>query len=270
MNSINHKQMELFSPSEIERWMAESRHVDEELAKIDTQRQYWLARRDHWRALISAAQNLSAMPTTLDPPLISPAADAPIVDAPSKKRGRPPGRVPKDISWTKALEAIVANNTKGITNSDLRKDYTNSPFIKKLGNSEKSFYGAIDKLMKRKLIVRHNGYLFKPELLKQFLDDVAKGLVADLEPMPSNGHKSPFGDAIKPFLEGLPNGATSSEIVMELRKTPEFSDTLDRHKTHIYNVLARLVDTGEVLKGGGKYFRNPSKSKAASQLPEKN
>ncbi len=271
MNSINHKQMELFSPSEFERWLAEVRLIDTELEKIDARRDYLLTRREGFRTIITAAQGLSAMPTTPDPPLIAPAAEVvPHVVAP-QKRGTKPGRQIKAISWTKAIESIVSNHPKGVLNGEVRKEYKESSFATKLGNSEKSFYGAIAKLLDKKIIVRHKTYLFKPDLLKQFLEDVAKGLTPDLEePANKFGHKSPFGDAIKPFLETMPGGATTSEIMMELRKTPEFSDTLDRHKTHLYNVLARLVDSGEVLKGGGKYHRNLSKTKAASQLPEKN
>ena len=93
-----------------------------------------------------------------------------------------------------------------------------------------------------------------------FKEDLAAGRVADDEAPKNNmAHQSPFGDAVRAFMDGMPRGAESKEISAALRQNPEFADTMDRHKSHFYNVLSRLVDQGELVKGGGRYFRAPNK-----------
>src|SRR5262249_39070215 len=116
-------------------------------------------------------------------------------------------------------------------------------------------------------LVRHNGWLFTPAAHKKFMEDVAAGRAEDVEPR-TRGQHSPVGEAVKAFLQSRPNGATSAEIVQELKKNPELAGTLERNKTHIYNVLSRLVDRDcQVVKGGMKgeqrYFLAPDARVAA-------
>jgi predicted transcriptional regulator len=181
---------------------------------------------------------------------------------PAKRRGRPPGKKSgKAITWTGALLSIIRSHPTGISFSNLRSEFQSSEFAGKLGDSEKSFYGAITKLYDKGLVSKYKGYLFTSDHLKTFNENVSLGLAQDLIEVNSNGQKSPFGDAIKAFLDSRPSvGATSSELVSELKKTPEFLDTMERHKSHIYNVLSRLVHQGEIVKGGGRYFRAPGRS----------
>ena len=92
------------------------------------------------------------------------------------------------------------------------------------------------------------------------MNDISAGLAIDEKaPNRNASHQSPFGDAIKTFMADKREGVTSAEIIGELRKMPEFSGTIERHKSHAYNVLSRLVEQGDLVKGGGKYFRAPNK-----------
>jgi hypothetical protein len=168
-------------------------------------------------------------------------------------------------TWTGTIENILRRVGRGLTHDELRTELAKTHLAKKLEQTDKSFYGAIGKLADRNLIVRHNGRLFAPAIYQRFMKEVAAGRIAD-EPAPRGGHQSPFGEAIRAFLDGRPSGASSSEIISELRKTPEFLDTIDRHKTHAYNVLSRLVDQGELMKGGGRYYRAPNKGGGGDAL----
>ncbi|WP_424362995.1 hypothetical protein [Methylocystis parvus] len=198
---------------------------------------------------VIAAESTESSPLQSSAPHIEPPKPAPIKAAGSR---------PRDKSWTSTINAIVSRESSGITYEGLREELKKTHLAGKLSQTDKSFYGGIGKLVDRKLLVKHKGHLFTPEALNAFLAKVRSGEVADLEP-PAGSHHSPFGDAIKSFLDGRANGASSSEIAAELRSTPELADTMERHKTHLYNVLSRLVDQGELVKGGGRFYRSPAK-----------
>ncbi len=94
------------------------------------------------------------------------------------------------------------------------------------------------------------------------MTEVAAGRAIDDE-APKGGQHSPFGEAIKAFLGKHPMGATGGDLRLELRKTPEFAATIERHKSHLYNVLGRLVARGELTRGGGRYFLAPNAASGA-------
>ncbi len=148
----------------------------------------------------------------------------------------------------------------------MRAEVGKTVLSKKLEKTDKSFYGAIGKLAEKGTLKKHNGWLFSAPFYAEFVKDVDAGRAVDERaPNQNSAHQSPFGDAIKAFMGSRTAGATSAEIIQELRKTPEFLDTIERHKTHTYNVLSRLVEQGELVKGGGKYFRAPNKLNGATK-----
>lgn len=179
--------------------------------------------------------------------------------APPKRRGRPPRQNAEPKTWTAVMETILQKAGR-ISYDGMKTEVAKTPLAKKLAKTDKSFYGAISKLAENKSLVKHNGWLFSPMAHAKLMEDISAGLAIDEKAPDQNAaHQSPFGDAIKTFMADKREGVTSAEIIGELRKMPEFSVTIERHKTHAYNVLSRLVDKGELVKGGGKYFRAPNK-----------
>jgi hypothetical protein len=180
-------------------------------------------------------------------------------DPSRKRRGRPP-RQNGPTTWTGIMEQILANGDK-FTYDGLRAEVGKTSLANKLAKTDKSFYGAIGKLSEAGVLVKHRGWLFHKDAFEKFKRDLSAGLVEDSDAPKNNpAHHSPFGDAIKSFMDQNPGGAGSKDISDELKKTPDFADTMDRHKSHLYNVLARLVDQGELVKGGGRYYRAPNRA----------
>lgn len=209
-------------------------------------------RRDSLQKMIEGAEALGVV-------ACEPSAE-PIIETMRKVRA---ARTPATHSWTSIIEEIVRRYATGISFDALRMEVKKSPYGSKMEESDKGFYGAIGKLKDAKKLVKYKGYLFTMAQHRQFVADVAAGKIADLVEISSHNQSSPFGDAIMAFMNGRPNGATSSEIASDLKSNPEFLDTMNRNKTHFYNVLSRLVDKGELTKGGGRYYLAP-KSKAAN------
>lgn len=177
---------------------------------------------------------------------------------------RPPPKITTPATterktWTATIDAIVQQAGR-MTYDELREEISQTPLGKTLARTDKSFYGAVGKLAGQGRVVRHKGWIYSGKTYAQLKRDIAAGRAVDEEaPRTNPAHYSPFGEAIKTFMDSKPEGAQSSEIIRELRKTPDFAETMDRHKSHFYNVLSRLVEQGELAKGGNNYFRAPNK-----------
>jgi len=238
------------TPDIIEGWKAERARIR---AKIDSLQQ----RHDNFDAIILAAERLMPEADIENTPA-SPLREM-RTQTRDVKKGRPTALVrPADKTWTATINGILLKLGRA-TYDELRVEVSKTHLAKKLAQTDKSFYGAIAKLVAQDAVVRHNGWLFSSATYSQLMKDITAGRAVDEEAPKNNAQQSPFGEAIKAFMDTMPTGAPSAEIMRELRKTPEFADTMERHKSHFYNVLSRLVDQGELAKGGGKYFRAPNK-----------
>jgi hypothetical protein len=263
-NSVSSRAIEASIPTAemIAVWEAECGRIDEEIAVLQGQR-------DAYRAMIKGAQALFPFTHRIGRPPDSvgagflPVAQSLGDDAP-RRRGRPrKSAVPQ--TWTAVMEDILKRLGRS-SYDEMRTEIGKTHLAEKLEKTEKSFYGAIGKLAGSGLLIKHNGWLFSPEAYAQLLKDIEAGTAVDERAHSHNSaHQSPFGDAIKEFMNTKPEGALSSDIISELRKTPEFLDTIEKHKTHAYNVLSRLVDRGELVKGGGRYFPPRDKQWGASE-----
>jgi hypothetical protein len=204
-------------------------------------------------------------------PRISPAARPPkkkgrrlkrlkvvIEDSPQLPLKR--GKQAKPGTWTSVIHTILAKAGRGLLHSELRAEVAKTDLAERLANSDKGFYGGIAKLVAEDppRLVKHKGRLFAPATHQKFMADVAAGRATDLEDLPHIGNASPFRDAILEAMKlAFTGGATSAEIIEELKKNPALISTVLRHPTHTYNVLARMIEHGELTKWNEKYFLGP-------------
>ncbi len=252
----------------IESWERERATLKEKIASIqaraDGEKEPLKTRCDAYEKMIAGAQSLLPF---MEMNGVAPIPRGPVesIETDSvKRRGRPPTLEPAK-TWTATIEGIVKRCGR-ISYDELRAEISKTHLAKKLSKTDKSFYGAIGKLANQSSIIRRNGWLFSSAAHAKLMKDIAEGRAVDEKATSQNpGHQSPFGDAIKVFLGSRADGAASTDIIQELRKTPEFFDTIERHKSHAYNVLARLVAQGELVKGEGKYFRAPNKNMGEAQ-----
>jgi hypothetical protein len=165
-------------------------------------------------------------------------------------------------TWTGTIRGILEKVGGGLTYEELRAEVMKTDLGEKLQQNDKSFYGAIARLADGEHLVRHKGRVFASAAYEQFMKDVAAGKAADTT-APLAAHKSPMTDAVRAFLKTREYGAVSGEIVSELKKNPEFVPTLERNKTHIYNILARLKSRDEIIKKGERYLLARANQEAA-------
>jgi hypothetical protein len=234
-------------------WKKECERIGAEIRSLERTRNSLMA-------LVQAAQNVvskaapASAPTRERRPLKSRKATRVRKARPllrPRRTGRKSGGL-SEGSWTSTINTILVKVGRRVTYEELREELRKTPIADKLNRSDKGFYGAIAKLLDRKHIVKHKGWLFAAEAYKRFMDDVAHGRVTDDE-APRLVPPSPFGEAIAKFLGTRGSYATSAHIINELCKNPEFAATIERNPTHVYNVLSRLVAQGRVKKHGKLY-----------------
>jgi hypothetical protein len=242
---------------DIEGWESQCVQIDADIKAL-------LQRKGGLQSLITGARRLLPSQKVAKP---SPANQRiKKVRKATKKRVVRPPKVPKpsktakiykshgdNATWTATIQEILEKAGRGLTYEELKAEVLKTHLGEKLQRTDKSFYGAIGKLADGKHLVRHKGRLFAAAAHVQFMKDVAAGKVADT-PAPLAGHKSPMTAAVKEFLKTREFGAISSEIVHELKKNPEFVPTLEKNKTHIYNILSRLISREELFKKGERYL----------------
>jgi hypothetical protein len=254
--------------AQIKAWKREDAALEKRIEKIS-------ARRVSIRELIKHAQTLDALEEEATPSVARKRRG-------NKRRKRPaeavaPAKVHDDRRrgrkgrWATFISDIVKKSGTGmVPYAQVKQEAKAIPSLgAALERSDKGFYHAISKLNKAGTLTAYKGHLFTNAAFAQFQNDLKAGRTNDIK-VSNSAHHSPMGDAVEAMMRTRPNGAKSGHIIWELRKTPEFAETIEKNKTHPYNVLARLVKTGRLVKRGTKYYsaemKTPSKEEGASTL----
>lgn len=135
----------------------------------------------------------------------------------------------------------------------VKSEIMKTPLGPRLQRSEKGFHGAIGRLVDDKEVVRYKAHLMSADANRRFQADLKAGLVRDLR-VPNVAHHSPMGDAVLAMMKQRERGAESGHIKWELKKNPEFTEQMIKNPTHVYNVLKRLVEKGDLVKRKNRYF----------------
>lgn len=200
------------------------------------------------------------IPTT---PSSKPQVTAYFMPAPDVSAIIPRRRGPES-EWKPIIRMIVETApAQPVSYSDAKTEILKSDLAEKFKQSDKGFYNAISRLAKAGEIVSYKGHLFAPAAFQKFKEDFAAGLVRDLK-IENSAHRSPMGEATLNILSQRKAGAESGHLIWELRKNQEFAAAIDKNKTHPYNVFARLVKTGEIIKRGKRYYHPRSEREAPS------
>jgi hypothetical protein len=285
----------LVSQSQIVRWEREYAALGERIQKIEDRRVIIKTMIDAARALIPAAgateqaaqkstprtsrrstirrkrktgKLRKRAPATRMAVATSEPADSPVT--PPQAAGsavRKRGRRPETGEWKPIIRLIVQTApAQPVSYSEAKAEILKSELADKFQKSDKGFYNAIARLNKAGEIIAYKGHLFAPDVFRKFQEDLAAGRVRELR-MANAAHRSPMGEATLDILSRRKAGAESGHLIWELRKNPEFAAAIDKNKTHPYNVFARLVKTGEVIKRGKRYYY-PRSEKEAPSNPE--
>ena len=169
-----------------------------------------------------------------------------------KVRKRRKLTAPKQGTWTGTILEILKGENRGFTHTELKTLIKETSLGDKLNKTEKSFYGAIEKLSNRALINKHNGKLYSLEAFAMFKKNVEAGIEEDVPAQGGRGKPSALGQAIKDFLEKNGGESTTKEIKESMRKDERFVQILAKHHSFLYNVVANLVKKKELIKEGKK------------------
>lgn len=200
---------------EVRRWQVEHKKIEDAIKQLHEKRIYL-------ERLIAVAKGESLSPTNAR------RADGKMM----------PG------SWMDEIAKIVKENPEGYSYSDLKAALPGALAEALLKNpNHKAFYGALRRLERGEVIVRHANHAFTPAGYKRYLDKVQAGEVSEVQ-----GHDprhSPVADEIKRFLaENGPSKATKMRA--HLTAIPQFASGM-RNSSAIYNVLRRLVEREELV-----------------------
>lgn len=171
-----------------------------------------------------------------------------------------------ESEWKRMIRLIVATApNQPVSYSEAKAEVRKSELGDKFQQSDKGFYNAISRLHKAAEIIAYKGHLFTPESYSQFKQALDAGRVRDLK-IENVAHHSPVGDAILKILDNRKDGAESGNLIWELRNKAGFASAIEKNKSHPYNVLARLVRTGEIVRRGKRYYRATPDNEAPAEM----
>lgn len=172
------------------------------------------------------------------------------------------------VGWAEAiLSAISEGPYKSLTFPEIRTAIMNGPLAERLKESEKGYYNALSRLQKRRAAVREGGRLFLPDGLRFFKVALEDGRID--ESFVDTHRPSPMADAIIDFVTQTGPYATASSIVEHLKSDPRFAGPVGRNATAAYNVLSRLVQREQLIKGDGGYsIPNNIEAPANAEAPK--
>lgn len=167
---------------------------------------------------------------------------------------------PDKITWTSFMQDYIRSVNRAVDYAELKEAVSKSVLGPKLAETEKSFYGAILKLVEKGAIVKDKGWLFTPESHDEYLAKLNRGEIEELPQSSSQQHArgSRLGDEIKRFLKRCPHGASGKEIIQHMVQIEEFQKAVERNDTSVYNVLSRLLKRGELRKVDTTYYHPPT------------
>lgn len=225
--------------------LADIQRGESELQQIDADLGRLTEKRDATEKRVEAAKRYAALlPPEEAPPAAAvsepPAvATLPLTAAPKKRRAR------ITSAWQDTILTIVKTAEMGFTFAELRTRLLQSPIKDRMAESTKGYHRALSILAKKKKIVREYGRVFTPAAHKRFEAALKAGDVTADAPQPF-AH-SPMGTAILKLVQARP-GITSTLIIVELRKDPEFNASLTPHQTGAFNIIARLARRKQITR----------------------
>jgi hypothetical protein len=134
----------------------------------------------------------------------------------------------------------------GLPYAELRSAVLASPLGPKLIQSDKGYHNALSRAAQAQEIIRDHGRVFTPAAFQRFMAAVERGEASTTVPQPI-AH-SPMGEAILKIVGANPGKLNGKGVIGELRKDAEFNAALTPHETGAYNIIARLVRRGQIIR----------------------
>ena len=251
MTSSEQPLLPLISTAELQRWRVERDRLESVIAKLHGQK-------EAIDRLIAAAEKL--VDTTEAGALHHPIAAAK-TEFPKPKLGvRSSGgrKKPRLLSWTGTILSILDRYDRGASYDQLKEEIGKTRLAGRLAQSDKGFYGGVAKVADRNELVKHKGWLFSRGNFDRLQRAIRDGREDDVEELVTPARGSPMGNEVLRVVRSAhPRGVPTSEVIERLREHPDFGASVRKNATAGYNVLARMVKRGELLKDENKILRLP-------------
>jgi hypothetical protein len=150
-------------------------------------------------------------------------------------------------TWVTEVERILNLQTAPMSNQALLLALKEqSPLGPTSSLGDKGFYKAVSTLTKRGVLIRRNGMNMSQALAKKLEGQGA---------LPAETSSRPRGSGVivLDVLRKHPGGLSGPQIKKLVAEVPDSPRSLREHGQYIYNILAPMVGSGEVVKVDGLY-----------------
>lgn len=240
----------------LDQWRGDLQRIDAAIAGLQSERV--AAERKIAAAeflFLEAPQDLVAVDLGEQPAIQAEDEEAPVDELASDANAfnlTPPDGKPlrrrkrQGLGFKDVILEAVASAEMGLSYAELRSAVLASPLGPKLIESDKGYHNALSRLAQAEDVIRDHGRVFTPEAFPRFMAAVERGEASTTVSQPM-AH-SPMGEAIVKIVGAGPGRYNGKAIIGELRKDPEFNASLTPHETGAYNIIARLVRRGQIVR----------------------
>ena len=230
------------TPAEIARWQEDCAQIDQDIEKLTK-------RKDEILQKLDAAR------------LLAPA----LFEAAVGRHGVTHRTVLKRkglTTWPQIIEEYVRNSGSGIRQKEMLEQIRSGVYGSRLADSESGYYNAVQKVLKRRIVVKRGEWLFTPSQYDEYMAKLERGEVSDVADETDYG--SPAAAAAMRFIAAHPGGKSIDVIraVWAEHDGPNLPS-----KTSLYNTLARLVEQKRIRKDEGGAFYLFNENEAPSDQP---
>lgn len=245
----------LLTASDIQKLEAEHAQLTAEIDQIDAQRREVEARR------VAAAAKLSKIRELLEALGLS--ARLP---ASQGQKSEDDGELDLDLTESKSpwppeiLSRLRKGPYQSLDTLELRNQIDNGPLGNLLKTSDKGYYHTIRRLALRNEITKAHGRFFITSGLKQYEADLESGVASSFEqPIV---RRSPMAEHILEFVAASRGGVRARDILGHVLLDERFVGPVKRNNSAAYNVLARLLNRGQLVRNGSGFYVLPEKNEA--------
>lgn len=171
---------------------------------------------------------------------------APTADAAAGIDGGSEG---EKVGWRKAIVILLEEAGAGMAHQDLIR-LARDRFDFPPSAGEKAFYNAVGRLAKVGGIVKHGDQLFTPSVHDRLQASGQLPLASAIARRRGSSARH-----VLAVLRQFPDGLTGPDLREELARIPDVPRSLYEHQHYIYNVLAPMIGSGDVVKDARGFYR---------------
>ncbi len=226
-----------------------------------------IAERDEKRELVDRlSAEIAALEKRIDAAMLfapagfNPAAPMPDVEGPPRPQTRSSPLFVRwsggddKTTWREAILGVLATAGRGMSHKNvvaMARDRYVLPPVR--DGEEKAFYNALSKLVHSGQVVKHGNLLY---LASTYREADKAGALPAVGPTARRVGSS--AELVAGLLREHAEGLTGPQLRDHLRRVPDAPKSLWEHAQYVYNILAPMIGSGEVVKSQDGVYRHSS------------